>query len=70
MTDRVKIEEQIRKLERKQNQALQSLVKPLSTAFHGPKAKACLDVAVKKIKADKLKKEKLEKEEKLKKEKK
>ena len=70
MINRLKLEEKIRVLQRKQSQELQGLVKPLYTAFHGGKAKAKLDVAVKKIKADKLKKDKEEKEKKLKKEKK
>ena len=47
-------------LEKKQRQELQGLVKPLYNAFQGSKAKARLDVVVKKIKADKIKKEKEE----------
>ena len=75
MTDKIKLEETIRKLEKKQTQALQSLVKPLSTAFHSGKAKGLIDIKlanikIAKLKKDKEEKEKLQKEKKQKKEKK
>ncbi|GAH79089.1 unnamed protein product, partial [marine sediment metagenome] len=59
----------LQKLQLKQKQDLQGLVKPLHAAFHVGNAKVRLDVAVKKIKADKLQKE-IEKLKKLKKPKK
>lgn len=63
MVDIVKLTQKLRVvLVKKERQRLQGLVKPLHAAFHGGKAKARLDVAVKKIKADKIKKEKEEKE--------
>jgi len=62
MNYRSKFEEQIRKIQKIQKQNLQGLVKPLYDAFHGGKAKARLDIAVKKIKADKIKKDKEEKD--------
>lgn len=61
-TDMIILEAKIRDLQRKQNQEIQNLVKPLHIAFHGSNAKVRLDVAVAKIKTDKLKKEKEEKE--------
>ena len=69
MVDIVKLTEKLRAaVEKQQTQALRSVVKPLHAAFHGSEAKARLDVAVEKIKAEKLQKLKKEKQEKVKEE--